>query len=78
MPNNWPEFNDAGEVLSNLTQPERDRLDVLLRGVAHSGQARSEFNVFCHSKGVHPNDLLRLLNPSSLPPSPTEHADGEN
>lgn len=55
------------ELISELSEDERSGLAVLLRGVAHSSPARSQFNEFCHARGVEPNELLAHVRDGHAP-----------
>ena len=61
------------EVLDSLAPAEQNTVTELIRGVPHSGTARSQFNEWCHSQGLVPNDVLQLYrqgrSPTPAPPA---------
>jgi len=71
------EFDEAGahgtmsnveQTLLSLDAATQSRLLTLLRGVPHSGTARSEFNGLAWRLGVDANDILAHFRDSGLPP----------
>lgn len=51
---------DVSDVLRNLSPEEVERIEVIMRGVAHSGRAREELHTWCHAHGIaDPNAVIR-------------------
>lgn len=60
-------FMSAHETYESLPETVKTKIAVLVRGVAHSASARSDFNALCLSLGVVPNELLAFFRDSHGP-----------
>lgn len=60
-------FMSAYDAYESLPEEAKAEIAVLVRGVAHSASARSDFNALCLSLGVVPNELLAFFRDSHGP-----------